>query len=432
VSRLPLNTTAAERARGCVFSETFENPAAVARNGGSPVGSPAIDKGVTLDGSTQYVQYEGIVTNSFILDRASVVLEFYPDFAVNDGVSRYLWATGPDDFILKVSSDTLNCRLGKNTVVCNPGTYQSYWYQNKRNVLVVEGDSSGVRVYLNGYLVGSVVTPFVSHDVLRHILGFRLGAGVVYFDGRITKFQIYDRKLTQQEALDFYNDDVYSYREQTSLDLPMGAAQHDPTNVRTLDVSGNARHATFGDGSTPTTYPTKLARHGYDFDGGDYMTVVGTGVFNAAGVTIAIEFEPDFEAGDGSEYFIFDSTSGVRYYVRKETSNDLRVVLGQSLITDIAPATYSPYWSKNRRCVLVVSGVSADTSVWINGVPIVQNDNTAWTQTDPAVLSIGARYDGAASQFNGKITRFMVWQKALTPLQVADLTLRLGRKANDD
>jgi hypothetical protein len=51
----------------------------------------------------------------------------------------------------------------------------------------------------------------------------------------------------------------------------MTAECHDATNLRTLDVSGNGNHFQFGDGSTSTTYPTKLARRGYSFDGGDYL-----------------------------------------------------------------------------------------------------------------------------------------------------------------
>ncbi|MBU1018241.1 hypothetical protein KKA33_04405 [Patescibacteria group bacterium] len=58
----------------------------------------------------------------------------------------------------------------------------------------------------------------------------------------------------------------------TELDLPMGTAQHDSGNNRTLDTSPNGNHAIFGDGATSTTYPTKLSPMvGYELDGGDYF-----------------------------------------------------------------------------------------------------------------------------------------------------------------
>lgn len=40
-----------------IFRELFTNASTVAVNGGTLTGSPTINNGVTLDGSTQYVSY---------------------------------------------------------------------------------------------------------------------------------------------------------------------------------------------------------------------------------------------------------------------------------------------------------------------------------------------------------------------------------------
>ena len=102
---LKTNTTPAERARGCVFSELFRDAASVARNGGVATGSPAIDKGVTLDGSTQYVEYlldaRGVYTAA-----VSCVLEFTPDFQANDNVRRFMFEIGSG--VLSVSKRETN------------------------------------------------------------------------------------------------------------------------------------------------------------------------------------------------------------------------------------------------------------------------------------------------------------------------------------
>ena len=65
---------------------------------------------------------------------------------------------------------------------------------------------------------------------------------------------------------------VYNYVNNAKVWLPMTAATHDATNLRTLDKSGNGLHFRFGNGVTSTTYPAKLpSQHGYSFDGGDYL-----------------------------------------------------------------------------------------------------------------------------------------------------------------
>jgi len=64
------------------------------------------------------------------------------------------------------------------------------------------------------------------------------------------------------------------------VDLQFRTADYDIANVRTLDSSGNGNHATLGDGSTPTTYPTQGAGR-MVFDGGDYLSGIAdpTGTF---------------------------------------------------------------------------------------------------------------------------------------------------------
>jgi hypothetical protein len=53
--------------------------------------------------------------------------------------------------------------------------------------------------------------------------------------------------LTQQEAVDFFNDDVYNYRNEAVIDLPMTADKHDPDNVSGIELLVD------GDQEAPTT-----------------------------------------------------------------------------------------------------------------------------------------------------------------------------------
>ena len=58
MTRLFGNTTLAERRRGCIFSEDFQNTSRVEENDGIIVGSPTINNGVVFDGvNNKYVHY---------------------------------------------------------------------------------------------------------------------------------------------------------------------------------------------------------------------------------------------------------------------------------------------------------------------------------------------------------------------------------------
>jgi len=411
-----MGMTPAERARGGVFNERFESMAKVARNGGVATGTPIVDFGATFNGTTDYLTYTDI-EGAFDSAEISFVLEFYPDFAPTEDVTRYPFAAAGDYFVYigdSVASNSMRIRLGTVTIRdIAVGTYSPYWLVGQKNVLVVSGTSGNTSAWLNGVsIMANDVSAWSPVTVSALQVGTRAS---FFFDGKITKFQIYHALLTADEAADFYNDETYTYHNEPSLNLPFSMASHDPTNVRALDVSGNGRHAVFGDGSTPTTYPTKLGyRDGYNFDGGDYMLATATGIYNAAGVTIAIEFTPGFEANDGTARAFLDASAGARYTIRKEAANTLRVQLGNTIVQDIPLANYGPYWIFGGRNILIISGVTGDTSAWLNGNIILANDNTAWTAADPAVCSIGGL-------FIGQINSIRVWRKALTPLQVADL-----------
>ena len=75
----------------------------------------------------------------------------------------------------------------------------------------------------------------------------------------------------------------HQWRKSLLLDLPMDALRHDPTRGRTDNVgkSGGELHGYFGAGAAT---PTKLTdRHGYYFDGGDWIRC-STGYENDSGV----------------------------------------------------------------------------------------------------------------------------------------------------
>ncbi|KKN23368.1 hypothetical protein LCGC14_0905670 [marine sediment metagenome] len=199
-----------------------------------------------------------------------------------------------------------------------------------------------------------------------------------------------------------------------------------PVLARTLDKSPAGHVCLLGDGSTANTIPDFL-NPGFGLDGvNHYLLLPQTaGVYNNAEQSIAAVFRPGFAADDGAFHYLFDSTAGSRYTALKNNTGSMSILLGNLTIGTIPLATYEPYWVTGGLNVLVVASESGNTDVTLNGVLIMDADNTAWSPVDPAEITLGASA-ALGSPFSGEFEGFMTWPEKLSPLQVADLTLRLG------
>lgn len=441
MSLLQRYSTPAERRRGCSWADRFTSVALVERNGGAVTGAPTFSPdGVVLDGSSDYITYS-LTGQEFDSAGVTIVVEFTPDFATDENQFRYFCDTdvGKRYLILKnnnAANNTLRVYLGNTGLTVIPeATYSPFWNVGSRNILVVSGTTGNSSVWLNGNLIlDADATAWTPDEPLTLHVGSD-NAGAYRFDGTIHKIQIYKSQLSDAECVDLSTDAVYAYRDTGTLVLPFGAAQHDPTNVRSLDLSGNGAHAVFGDGSTPTTYPKKIARHhGYDFDGGDYLVVPATGLFNSNLLTIALEFWPDFETDENVIRRLFTTDSVAEHAVIKfdnGSANILQIKLGETIIENIAEATYAPFWRKGHRNLLTIAGDATNnlTNVWLNEGHILVDDATAWAAIDPASLYIGSSW-AASTFFDGQITHFEVFPSLLTAMQREDFNIRLARKIN--
>ena len=243
--------------------------------------------------------------------------------------------------------------------------------------------------------------------------------------------KIFHALLTAQEALDYSNQDIYSYRNEPTIHLPMRMAEHDIANTRTLDISGNAGHMVFGAGAAE---PAKLARHGYTFDGGDYMQgAIPTDIFNSDPLSIVIEFTPGFPYDEGVARNFFDSdTAGAdrTYFYRNSISNAYTIRIGNTTVQDIPEANFASIWKQGQRNILIVSATTGDTDVYLNGELVLDSDVTAWTPSAANTrLTIGANFV-AGSPFLGDIHSFAVYHRKLTQLQVWDIWIDVLKKVN--
>ena len=426
--------TPAERARGCTFAERFVSAGDVVRNGGSIVGAPEICNGLDCNaaGSVRYDSNGGAIK---LGKSGTVFIRLRVDSGANSGrffgsndlavgsFAEFRSFTSLEEnlqIIIPVSDGTL--------VTLNIASAVDPYVFGEVMSLAATWDYSGgdttSKAYRNSVLKETKVSSAKSVTTPDNYVTLGEWNGL-YFDGEIFECKFFDVALTDQEIADLHNNTTYEYRNETSLYLPMGMSEHDPDNVRTLDISGNGRHATFGDGVTPSTFPTKDGRrHGYGFDGGDYFRQVGTGIFNGAGYTIAAEFTPYFTPGDGTNYRLYDSSQPSRFLIYLNGAGGSMVVYaGGKVIGTVVFATYSPYWREGARNLFVVTGVTGDNNAWLNGQPILVGNNTAWINSDTPNLYIAAS-NAADPAFSGEYHSFRVWRKALTPLQVLDLYLK--------
>lgn len=204
----------------------------------------------------------------------------------------------------------------------------------------------------------------------------------------------------------------------TGLTLDLNFGNNNAAAAPTVyDSSGFGRHATSTAGAKAPTCGGKFC----NFDGADYMTANATDKFNSAEISIAIKFSPNGGTSALNVLFQTAGPAGSRYYIQPY-DNLMYIQLGSTTIENISSSVYAPYWKTGKENVLVlISSATTDrTDVWLNGVKILNQDTTAWTQGNPTNFFAG--FDGSGSYLAGKMYYFKVWNRLLTDAEVANLS----------
>jgi hypothetical protein len=273
-----LNTTPAERMRGAKFADNFFNSAKVAENGGTIFGSPTFDgTGITLNGTTDYIEYAP-AGSEFNVPQFSIVMDFFPNFSPDTGATSAFYDSSGSRYLCYLDSGgSLRLLFGGSAVFAISKTVLNpIWREGERNTLVVVAQSSVgplSTVYLNGVVVATAAGGWTNGSITGIFTG-GFNTPAPNFDGKISKFQVYHALLTEEEAVDFYDQTTYDYRQNMTLDLPCDTRYHNPVTNKAQDSTFNGNDATLGDGVTAPLMPTKLSgRRGYEFDGvDDYLS----------------------------------------------------------------------------------------------------------------------------------------------------------------
>ena len=173
---------------------------------------PAVNRGMTLDGSTQYAkvllsQYSAVLEGG-VTNELSIYCEFWPDFNYDEAVLRSLWDStdGTNVYICRKSDAGPNYPLlfyaGAFSLVLsiNAATYGPLWRVGAKNRVLFAGKSGPNEAFLNGTSIGSAANLWTRAVCSDLCIGAK--PGDFYFDGMITDFRVYNRQLPAAEAIE--------------------------------------------------------------------------------------------------------------------------------------------------------------------------------------------------------------------------------------
>jgi hypothetical protein len=419
MSQLVQNTLPAERDRGCVWAERFDNAGAVARNGGQLFGGASVADGKLFLDGTGYAKY-GLTGRELGNLKTSITQDCWPDFEADDNSPHYLWDTASTYrcLLVKTTGNDLLLRFNNVTIATVPlATYQSFWKVGEKNTFVVSAVSGDTSLWLNGNLIvdSSAVTWTVG-TTLNIYVGSD-NAGNNQFSGAIGTVRIFHQLLTEQEAIDYYTGKTFRYMEQAAVHLPMSMRDHDPDNNQTLDRSGKANHGVLGDGAG-NNEPVKLAGRGYGFAGAESANITGA----TSGTSHSHVFVLNSSAADALSKYLLDSQTG------RLICAFFGAASGQIGFFDGAWTLFgqAPNDGLDHVVVFTFDGVNAIAKLYVDGFQ-VGTDKAYTPKSIGGTTKVGGAFnDGASNYYEGELYQSLtVKDRALTPLQVHDLTRRL-------
>lgn len=197
------NTLPIDRYNKCFFAETFISTADMVENGATIYGTPAVNLGATLDGSTDSFSYN--ISGKFIdKDPWSCQCIFVPDFNYDEDTFRVLVYSENNYYAIRkynnASSNLLQIKLG-NVVISNIGTgaYGPYWREGEKNVITVSSTSGATDAWLNeGHILVADSSAWSYIDETTMYVGSRLG-GFDHFGGRLIMLKMYNTLLTESD-----------------------------------------------------------------------------------------------------------------------------------------------------------------------------------------------------------------------------------------
>jgi len=438
---LTKNSTPAERGRGCSFSEPLASAGDVVANNGSITGTPTFSRadGSNLDGSTDRILYNEnpLPTNNVFSMVGWVRCEGTSASSIRGT------AFGSATFTVAIKGVVVRVNSGNGDLVISFGdgatsdntitfvtdivtTNVDTWYH-----IALTYNGTNMIGYTNGASVGTVAQAYGDSALETFEIGYQtnLNNTESYWQGDVKGVKVFHRVLTATELLDMYEQDVYHYRNNPIVNLPMDFERYDATNSDTLDISGNGNDAGI-------TNATKLTdRKGYNFDGtGDYLTVthdssmnIGTGNYTfsmwvyvttmvkAQHHTLIVKDNPETATGWIFQVIATGATPGTVNFRRN--AGNVYVSTQQ-----IQQGTWNH---------LVFQRIGTGHYFFLNGILDPTSGINAFDMDNTEDMLIGYRNVAYNGYLTGRVAEFKQWNSALTRTQIQDLYRKELKQVND-
>lgn len=427
-------------AEKCVIRELWKDTATAESNDWTLIGSPTVNNGVVLNGTTQRATHP--LYSEFRCPDITIVVDFTPDFDydANADYAFFDCSNGSRYLISKRNNANNNfilVMLG-NVAIVNITTaqYAAYWKVGERNTIIVSGASGNTDVWLNGV---KVVDSDPSAWTPKYPSAFYLGSsytGSSLFDGTIHELHIFADRWNDTQVDDWSKRTTFSFQDRADvyvdMDIVLGDGSGDNL-YRVVDKTKHTNDPLRGLGTNLVNSPVYL-NPGFEFDGvtAKYLEWVGqSGFYDNTEQTIVAAFTPYFHTDNNVDRYLFDSANGSRYLLIKRLNaqaNVLIAYMGNTALPSVPEASYKPLWRTYGRNVVIVSGTSGYNNLWLNGFKLLDGASTAWTPDDPSTIQIGTYYGKNNYRFYGIVHHFSTYSFLLSNPQAAMLTRLLQDK----
>ena len=202
---------------------------------------------------------------------------------------------------------------------------------------------------------------------------------------------------------------------------------HDPTNNRTLDLSGNGRHLTFGDGATANTFPTKMGtKRGYhNVSATSYLNNSNL-VWSSSRFTSEILCMPYTRDTSG---YLFDlrNVGSTQFLLGYSSATSFRLYSGGIAGGNTAIRTIVSNQNGVMHYVGRYDGVN--TQLFENGKVVAAAVTPLAPQAgNPTTLKVFTLYDGSTAYLRFIVYYLRFWDVPLTAIEIEELY----RKAKEE
>lgn len=201
---LPHEVTPEDLALGYLWGSRFRSAYDEVAKGGEISGNPLINKGVKLNGTSDYIKYK--LNKQFSgKDPFSFHLIITPDIPFDNGVTRYIFDASPSvqySFV-KSSTPLLVLYIGGTAIFTVDAS--ATWLQNKKNLFTVLSTSGYTDCLHNGVkIVDADTSAWTPSEVTEIHIGQR-STNANRFSGEIEFIKFYNRLIPEIEHKNLWN-----------------------------------------------------------------------------------------------------------------------------------------------------------------------------------------------------------------------------------